>query len=268
MRSHKQTMTGVSGSITMQHGMLDSFSTDGEKCRNCLPNFFIKSDKVDRSRYRNGIAVFLLHLKSGATTMHRCLEKLLSLPEKWNNRLPTGLFNIDSRLFWKHMLSEFDRTSYKYIDGPHVMGMCDDVDVTMKPCSYYMLLRDPIERAVSSYFYCKVKYKDELCATLQLDARKVDVKKWALHQRSFLFAQLTFDIGYCNMSKETQRIQLPCWYRQRMLIEQTDLQPMLEFVLNDLINRFAVIGMLDNFEESMDMFTQVSESQQLRCSSH
>lgn len=40
-------------------------------------------------------------------------------------------------------------------------------------------------------------------------------------------------------------------------MEETDLWPLLQFVVDDLADRFAVIGLLDYFGESLEMFTQV-----------
>ena len=70
------------------------------------------------------------------------------------------------------------------------MGMCDDVTEKAWPCSYFIVLRDPVARIVSSYFYCKREPDDMLCASPQLDARNASLREWAVHQRSFLLVSL------------------------------------------------------------------------------
>lgn len=255
----------VFGGATLRLSVLDSFITVGEKCRNCLPNYFIKAHPGLQSKYRRGTAVLVHHQKSGGTTLRKCLKDLLGSPDRigghrgghMSGASLLGSVHTDNRLLWMHILSERKRLSYRYIEGPNVMGMCEDIDANKQPCSYYMMLRDPIDRAISTYFYCKLEPEDQLCASHQVDARKVDIKQWVLHQRSFLFAQLTFDIRYCNMSRLEQQ-RLPCWYRQRMMMEETDVSALLEFVLDDLADRFAVIGMLDQFGQSLAMFEEVS----------
>ena len=248
----------VLGGATLELRVLDSFITDTEKCKNCLPNYFLKSHSGYKSKYQSGTAVLIHHQKSGGTTLRKCLKDLLGAPDRLDHMTGAtfmGSMHTDYVLLWIHVLSESTRNNYQYIEGPNVMGICDTVPNT-QPCSYYLLLRDPIDRAVSTYFYCKVERDDQLCATDQTDASKVDIKTWVIHQRSFLFAQLTFDIRYCNMSRRQQQ-RLPCWYRQRTLMEETNLDQRLEFVLRDLVDRFAVIGMLDRFEESLVMFEEV-----------
>ena len=262
LRYHIQRIT-VFGGATLELCVLDSFITNTEKCKNCLPNYFIKSHPGNKSKYQSGTAVLIHHQKSGGTTLRKCLRELLGEPDRLGTRSGgrmtgtkfMGSMHTDNVLLWIHVLSESTRNNYQYIEGPNVMGICDTVP-TNQPCSYYLLLRDPIDRAVSTYFYCKVERDDQLCATNQTDASLVDIKKWVIHQRNFLFAQLTFDIRYCNMSRLQQQ-QLPCWYRQRTLMEEMNVDQRLEFVLNDLVDRFAVIGMLDRFEESLVMFGKV-----------
>jgi hypothetical protein len=49
----------------------------------------------------------------------------------------------------------------------------------------------------------------------------------------------------------------PCWYIERILHEQTDLEPTFQFTLKDLTDRFAVIGIFEHYQESLSMFEKV-----------
>ena len=72
---------------TVTQPVRESFFTQREKkCHNCLPNYFIRAGESDKSKYRRGTVAFLHHLKSGGTTMHSCLRKLLSRPYTWNGK--------------------------------------------------------------------------------------------------------------------------------------------------------------------------------------
>ena len=185
---------------TVTQPVRESFVTQREKkCHNCLPNYFIRADESDKSKYRRGTVGFLHHLKSGGTTIHSCLRKLLSAPYTWNGktvkrRLDQVFIQDFVWMSWKK-LNERSRLPYHFLGGFAVMGLCDhfQIDRTPPPCSYFTVLRDPIDRAVATYFYCKVKPEDRLCATNKLKATQSNITEWALHQRSFLFTQLTVD---------------------------------------------------------------------------
>ena len=248
---------------TVTHPVRESFFTQREKkCHNCLPNYFIRAGESDKSKYRRGTVGFLHHLKSGGTTMHSCLRKLLSRPYTWNGKTSVNQvykegFGFVDRVLWKN-LTEKSRLAHHFVGGSSVMGLCDDFQIyETLPCSYFTVLRDPIDRAVATYFYCKVRSWDMLCATNQLKATEANISQWALHQRNFLFTQLTFDVRYCQgASKDTQR-SAPCWYRQRAIMEQADLETRFQFIVKDLTDRFAVIGILDHLKESLSMLETV-----------
>ena len=137
----------------MAHPILGTFLTDSEKCSNCLPNYFIRASESDKPEYRCGPVAFLHRLKSGATTIHVCLRKLLGKPYTWNGK-------TEKR------------------------NMGEITDGIIQPCSYFTLPRDPINRAVATYFFCRLKPREELCATHQLQATQADISQWVLHQRS------------------------------------------------------------------------------------
>jgi hypothetical protein len=268
-RYDKKLLDAKREQVTITHRIHESdslFVLQNEQCHNCLPNYFIHANKTDPSNYRRGIVGFLHHLKAGGTTVHNCIWKLVSTSYSWNGkterRHPNQVFivNFDyhRRALWKKKSIEA-RLQFKFLGGIAAMGVCEDFQdsETQPSCSYFTMLREPIDRIVSSYFYCKVRPTDILCATKQLDASQANIVQWALHQRSFLFTQLTIDYRYCNRFPQTMRRTAPCWYRQRALEEQTDLGLILQFILEDLTNRFAVIGIFDHFQESLSMFEKV-----------
>ncbi|XP_062512132.1 uncharacterized protein LOC134187967 [Corticium candelabrum] len=269
---HIQHVT-LFGGAALQLIVFDSYVINTEKCRNCLPNYFLKPQKDGNLRYREGTSVLVHHQKSGGTTLRLCLRQLVGPPdilasrngERIGDRQFVGSMHTDGRLVWRNILSKKSRSKYKFIEGPNVMGICDEMGVGERLCSYYLMLRDPIDRAVSTYFYCKVEQDDQLCASRQMNATTVSLKEWVIHQRSFLLTQLCFDVRYCNMSRLEQQ-RLPCWYRQRSLMERVDVRPVVKFVVDDLVDRFAVIGMLDKYGESLQMFEKVYGIKFTQCS--
>jgi hypothetical protein len=231
-----------------------------EKCHTCLPNYFIRANRSDQLRYRRGTVNFLHHLKSGGTTIYSCLRRLTSRPYTWNDkterRIPTHIFIQYLSPQKRDSMKKQILGSYHFIAGIAVMGLCDDLK-SLPSCSYFTVLRDPINRVISSYFYCKVRPTDILCATKQLNAREAGIVQWAIHQRSFLFTQLTLDYRLCKEPSSKPLQSAPCWYRQRAVQEQTDLECTLQSVLEDLADRFAVIGILDYLQESLSMLEKV-----------
>jgi hypothetical protein len=248
----------------MTHTILDEFVVDRKKCSNCLPNYFIRATDSDKPKYRSGTLAFLHHLKAGGTTILDCMGKLFRQTYKWNGISQTGFgnvsvihFDFNRRMLWNHLWGEKERLKFLFIGGAGVLGICNDIDGMIQPCSYFTLLRDPIDRAVATYFFCQLNPYDELCATFQLSAVRANITDWVLHQRNYLFTQLTFDVRYCDRFS-FQASRLTCWYRQRSLMEKTNLGSTLKFVLDDMIDKFAVIGILEYFQESLDMFEEVS----------
>jgi hypothetical protein len=244
----------------------DSLIIRDEKCHNCLPNYFLGANTSEPSIYRGGIAGFLHHLKAGGTTVHDCINKLVSTTYTWNKetkkRNPRGLFirnfSYDKRASWQRQSTEA-RLQHHFLGGIAVHGVCDAFQDSVKPpsCSYFTMLREPIDRIVSSYYYCKMRPIDILCASSKLRASEANITQWAFHQESYLFTQLTIDSGYCSRFPQTVKRPVPCWYRERAIHEQTDLEPTLEFILKDLPDRFAVIGLFEHFQESLAMFEKV-----------
>ena len=247
--------------------VLNRFDYATRPCNNCLRNYFTTPRPPTRNQYRKGVAVYIHHQKAGGTTMRKCLRDLLGSPDRLLTQTGTdirgsrllGSVHTDSRLYWQCKLTRAQSLTYSFIEGPNTMGMCDDVTEKAWPCSYFIVLRDPVARIVSSYFYCKREPDDMLCASPQLDARNASLREWAVHQRSFLLVQLAFNVRYCNLSRVDQWAKEPCWFRQRALMERDAfrLNEFARFIVDDLSNRFAVIGLLEHFAESLEMMTEV-----------
>jgi hypothetical protein len=198
VRYHKKQIVigNRKDSITVEHDILDSFMIYPRRTYHyCLPNYFIRGDNTSRPKYRNGTAVFMHHHKAGGTTMKSCLNAIIGKNPRNNggrqHRFIETL-HLDKRLTWSYNWNQSQRLMYDFISGGHVMGICNDLDPAIRPCSYFTMLRDPIEREVTSYFYCQVDDWDALCSSRRLHTRRTNIKQWALHQRSYLFTQLTY----------------------------------------------------------------------------
>ncbi|XP_063952222.1 uncharacterized protein LOC129257977 [Lytechinus pictus] len=239
-----------------------------------LPNFFLLWDKEKSptlSSYSEGNIIFLHHNKAGGISIRKCMQAVG----------PESGLNVSRNVFsYRYTAREFDywkhaaRTKQRMgLYGGYSFGVCD-VITDGRPCSYFTMIRDPYDRAVSAYLYCsKNASKDQLCTALR--ASEVSVVDWAIHHGSFFFRQLVFNPAVCNGSYDNSPYLgnfddfphkfasdvIPCWFKhkvllQRMLSEKERLD-LLKHVHDNLENYFAVIGLLDNFDLTMGMLQHV-----------
>ena len=161
------------------------------------------------------------------------------------------------------------------IEGDYSFGSCDFADGN-RPCSYFTMLRDPIERLISSFFYCKQVF-DQLCGPIS--AENMTIEKWAMHQGSYFFRQLLIHPDMCSMDlrkvvgrfRNRTRYEFKyrpdkkgsCWFTEKAYLEEkvtkVDRMILLQYCLENIENWFAVVGILEEFELSLKMFESVYE---------
>ena len=215
--------------------------------------------------------VFLHHNKAGGLSIRKCL---LEMGEG------SGI-NVSSNVFsYRYTAREHDywkqapRTKqHMALYGGYSFGVCD-VMRDGRPCSYFTMIRNPFDRAISAYMYCsKNTSRDQLCTALK--ASEVSVVDWALHHGSFFFRQLVINPSVCNGTYDDSEYLknidefphkfsgdiVPCWFKHKILLErmfsEEERAQLLQHVLENLENYFAVIGLLEHFDESMAMFQHV-----------
>ncbi|XP_077997599.1 uncharacterized protein LOC144450762 [Glandiceps talaboti] len=257
---------------TMQNGELGI----GERFpwivrKNYLPNFFTKRSVVNGERIPsdstyskvNTSVVFVHNQKSGGSTLKMCME---SIVDEYHFGKMAVVCDINSGFYYSGIARFAPSELTKFYAGGHTFQMCD---FASNPCSYIMVLRDPYERLISSYEYCKAR--NELHCQLY-DANQVSIKEWALFQGSFLFRQLLYNFEFCT-SKYDKLVddlrllkglpqtpeEIPCWYRNELILShfmnRNDKMTVLQYVLNNLEEWFAVVGINDEY----DIFLQQLE---------
>ncbi|XP_077984577.1 uncharacterized protein LOC144439176 [Glandiceps talaboti] len=216
---------------------------------------------------RNTTIVFVHNQKAGGSTIKTCLKQMVQ--EKTFARC-YGVFDRNGP---GNIMSETDshRGHRKCYVGESSFGICDDFDNPQ--CSYFAMLREPYDRIISCYEYCKTAI-DPLCDAGE--ATEMTLKEWAIQQGSYFFRQLLFrpteickptDIqkqllanlrnrdSYSNTSDLSS---LPCWYQHKVLLESaltdTDKNDILQYTLENLENWFGVIGITEDFPTSLKVF--------------
>lgn len=173
--------------------------------------------------------------------------------------------------------------------GGYAFGICEGI--TDRPCSYFTILRDPYERLISSYSYCRRARTDQICSAL--GANDVSIAEWAQHQGSFFFQQLLFDPVVCSKnllsnqtlfslngiqhdiagrSKRTNPLgSAPCWFRQKVAMHNTvnkiQSEALLKYCLEHLENWFSVIGLVEEYDASLALLEGVYGLPFTKCAS-
>ena len=143
----------------------------------------------------------------------------------------------------------------------------------------------PVPRVVSAYFYCQRRPHDQLCATVVKDAAKVDLVTFAEHWGNFGLRQFALafikseDVfhdavvdDFCKHARGHGEICLPSWYRLKTYLNalsdqhdvcgaaqqpESGLAQFLSRAQETLSNRYAAVGILEEWDDTMKLFNEV-----------
>lgn len=147
----------------------------------------------------------------------------------------------------------------------------------------------PVSRVVSAYFYCQRNHRDTLCASMVLDAETTDLVTFAKHWGNFGLRQMslgfvipekvmaaTVDDSMCTLDGENI---CPAWYRLKIFLQnQADetaqikggsaafvgdsgvyemwMHRFLRPVQEVLSSEYAAVGLVEQWDKSMDLFNK------------
>ncbi len=238
-----------------------------------LPNFYTQANVNDSMHYADSAVVYLHHNKAAGTTTKKCLTMIAPIAKR---KIGTVLSSQGRTLLERARNTKPDRLRSDIYMGGYAFGVCNYL-TRHKHCSYFTILRDPYERLISSYSYCRRARRDQICSAL--GANDVSIKEWALHQGSFFFQQLLFDPTFCTthfMRHKTltsmrdirhdiigadRLSSAPCWFRQKVIMHnalnanQTEL--LLQYCLENLEKWFAVIGLVEEYDMTLTLLEDV-----------
>ncbi|XP_029650020.1 uncharacterized protein LOC115223527 [Octopus sinensis] len=227
---------------------------------NTLPNYFFhQQTRKSPVSYQHSNIVFMTNTHDSSSSFSDCLHDIAT-----DHSLPMSPFmSIRNRRAWEEAEGSermlHDRIKIHH--GNYAFGMCENLTSS---CSYFLMLQDPIERAISTYHYCKDAISDELCSVV--NANKVSVHDWAVHQGSLFFRQLLFKPDFCDIEVNSSLTavqnsnKLPCWYKQKLYFDSlsnAEITEALNYVGKHLDQWFSVVGHVDDYSASVKMFEHV-----------
>ncbi len=181
--------------------------------------------KLDKHTNQEHVLIFLHIPKAGGSTLHRIIEKQYE---------PSTIFTIPSFYSSKEefrQAAEFQLKEIKVLKGHMFFGL---PDVLPNPSTYITLLRDPVERIISHYYYVlrtpiHYLYKD-------VKSKNMSLKEYVC---SGLSGELdngqTRLIAGFNFSDTAQPAS----------------QEMLEVAKQNLKSHFAVVGIAEEFNKTL-----------------
>lgn len=153
-------------------------------------------------------------------------------------------------------------------------------------CKFFTVFRHPIPRLVSAYFYCRLDPSDQLCASEIVSSREADLVTFAEHWGSFAVRQfalswVTYDevLDYFMSSSagknmtEQALARVPGWYMLKVYLDDQSrgdsqhgeslpdaaMRKMLEPVKDLLLNGYAAVGILEEFNTTLSLFNAALE---------
>ncbi|XP_063960720.1 uncharacterized protein LOC135155496 [Lytechinus pictus] len=269
------TAFAINGSISAKKGRPLPLNEEEKLSRmlttssltNQLPNYFLHgSPEADGDEYRLGNVAFLHNVKSGGSTLKTIIT---NLGRKYNIKQVLIDSNTKRSIF-KHYEIDGRTPSQTIFVGPCTLGICEYLK--NRPCSYFSMVREPVSRLVSSYLFCKQNGTqcNQSSVNVSLDA-------WALSWGSFLFRSLIMHFQryiplkaaanrFQNWSADFRLFAKGLQQKYPNLVTSNALQysmtpserrALLDHCLANLENWFAVIGLTEEFDTSLELFQEV-----------
>jgi hypothetical protein len=181
--------------------------------------------KLDKHTNQEHVLIFLHIPKAGGSTLHRIIEKQYE---------PSTIFTIPSFYSSKEefrQAAEFQLKEIKVLKGHMFFGL---PDVLPNPSTYITLLRDPVERIISHYYYVlrtpiHYLYKD-------VKAKNMSLKEYACSGLS-----VELDNGQTRLISGFNFLDH----------SQPASQEMLEVAKQNLKSQFAVVGIVEDFNKTL-----------------
>ncbi|KAJ8041768.1 hypothetical protein HOLleu_12673 [Holothuria leucospilota] len=208
---------------------------------NYLPNAYLYRHLA--KPYNTSILTFVHNPKSGGSSLKQCMLGLYRAMNK-NKPVVVAMDTVGEEM--EKLLNHVTPPNDYYM-GDAALGICDSVDD--RPCSYFTVVREPFERAISHYYFCK--NGGDGCPP-----SVTTLEEFTMSSCSLFFRQLTSRV-LCKEDK--QNTSLP-WKCDRIPISIDHLSPnqqeremLLKYFLENVDKIFAVIGLTEEFETSLKL---------------
>ncbi|XP_071838644.1 uncharacterized protein [Apostichopus japonicus] len=216
---------------------------------NHLPNAYLYP--TNDTTYKDSVVGYVHSPKSGGTTIKECMISMLAEQKT----VPVLMYFKSAAGIRQNLLNQVS-TLEKYYMGDSTLGICDYA--TPQPCTYFTVLREPYDRVISHYYFCKDGGESYPPCNTTLE-------EFVLNSCSLFFRQTTvrFNCLY-DQSNEACSTNSTCslpWHCNatevhvdNLEITENQRQAILDYVIGHLDKMFGVIGILEEFETSMKLF--------------
>ncbi|XP_071826932.1 uncharacterized protein [Apostichopus japonicus] len=207
---------------------------------NSLPNYFLTSG-IDDSVFKNTSLSFVHYPKGGGTTIKNCVSKI---NQKYVKAEPFTVFAKNAGETKEKMLNGgFDDVDS--FMGTYGFSLCEH----LKPrrCAHFTVLRDPYDRMVSHYFFCKYGGGSNAPCNQPIE-------EFALLVRNVFFHQLT-----CLHKCQKGTTPEGGWMcdREQLEVEQivnyhfTEIEMVLNYAEQQMEEMFALVGILEELDSTL-----------------
>ncbi|XP_054764397.2 uncharacterized protein LOC129271069 [Lytechinus pictus] len=260
-RTLNQLMDDKSASLTF------SLLANATQHRKGLPNYYIHGTSLGLGEDYSKCNIAFVHLhKAGGTTTKAVLRNVRNKAE-----MPAVKLNRTSTEVFAHYIKKGQTSKPTVFMGGFSFGICDVLKG--RPCTYMAVLRNPYDRIISAYYFC---YNSRYTLCGPVSSKDVSITTWAIHQGSHFFNQLLMLPDTCKRDSRSdeyvKRYQnhtrdiIPyikkhedaCWFQQKALHKETltkdQRHALLHYILENLENWFGVIGLLEEYQLSLELF--------------
>ena len=130
------------------------------------------------------------------------------------------------------------------------------------PCKQFVVMRNPIDRVLSTYLSCQQNKRDEKCASDWADPETVGYRRWAQHQQNYVLlrlAQARDDVlgeehpdACTNPGGCLHRT--PCWYKHNRRMElDGDVTRTFDRAVQKL-SEMDGVGIFERYAETLKLF--------------
>lgn len=225
--------------------------------KNLMPNYFMSGRISSENWFSDSSLVFIHHPRSGGQNIIHCLNNI-----SYSNDLAMSpLMTSENRLLWesRKSVSNTFRNKFKIHRGMYTVGMCQNLN---QKCSYMILLRDPLQRSISSHKHCCKSPRDEICGLR--DARETPLRDWIISEGNVLLKHFLLSPKFCevdiiekyNISIDITK-HISCWTKSNLILDnliKNYKTQVTNFIVENLHKFISVIGLTKEFDLSLKMF--------------
>ena len=227
---------------------------------NTLQNYFLVANQSKNdshlSVYSDAVRVFLYQHEWGGYACRDCYKKLSS---KAGLKVRSTPLNSVYRHEWDK-LPVRKRRQFDVLYGSLSFGVCESVN---RPCNYMVLVPHPIDRVLQIYLHCKNNSSSAFCHFDKLNITKMSLSRFIKNQGSGFFKKLLYYSRHCRLVGEDEL----CLKDAAFSFSTDEKQIHLKHILDNLHKWFSVVGLVEHYSQSMQLFQSVFKQNYTSCPS-